>query len=961
MRVKMKKAPLTLKIMMLCLVLAGTGWSAPTGNLTGTVVDAESGQPMLGVNVMIEGTSLGSATDLNGNFLIRSIPVGNYSINATYIGYSKIRVEDVTIHPGQVERITLAIHRKNIKIQEVVVTAKAVKNTEAALLKYRQRSQSLSDAVSVEGMSKAGLGTAAEAMKKITGASVVGGKYVYVRGLGDRYTSTCLNGAEIPSADPYTRSGTIDIVPTNLIDNVVTNKSSTPDKPANFSGGSVDIKTKDFPENFNMSFAYFTAYNTSNTLQNRLGINNLGYSHLLGFDNGSLDIPSFVPDTLRYVDRLRARKDSAEAAYLEAYTESFNHNMSPREKKIPLNQKYSLSIGNQTQLMGRTLGYIASAMYSHKFSGYHDGTYSRWMLKSTAEHASGLENMYNLNDEKINDNVIWGLNFKTSYKLSNTDIISFTTMRNQNSIATGRKFVGSFPYDLKDSEIYIVESQLYKERKLSSYQLEGKHQLTSLGNTKVEWKTSYANSNQNEPDLRYLTYSMNPNGGNATYNVRSNIPQERYFRDLTEDRMDGNFNVTVPLNDSEHKSKKLKFGAAYGYKNRDFTERRFIYDPPEDIGTILNQKNGNLDSVFTSDNLGILGYEIKPNGKKYYNVGIYLKETNQLRYNYTGEQYINAYYLMTDLFLTDKLRLIGGARYERTDMEVASADTTQPVGTIITEDILPSFNIVYSFRDNLNLRVAYGKTLARPSFREISPLVSYDFKEGDKFIGNAGLKRTLIDNYDLRMEWFNAPGQLLAVSTFYKHFKNPIEMVIKDINYWHSWVNVDQAISYGLELEFRQKLGFIHRALDNFSLNSNASFIHSEVARDSLELVTKQRTNPNIEPTRPFQGQSPYLFNLTLSYDNNKNNISATLYYNIFGERLAAIGRTGTPDIYEKPAETLNFTFSKGLTQHIILNFSVTNLLNSQEKEVYNFKGQNYISKLHREGRTISLGLKYNI
>src|SRR6056297_2865067 len=530
-----------LKIGLLSLVVfivASQINAAENGIIQGNVVSKTNGEPLVGVNIIVKGpTDGGTATDINGFFFVDRLQPGNYTVNATYIGYGKKVIKDVKVEEGKTVKLSFTMSPRSLEGDEVIVTAKALKNTEAVLLKDRQKAQTLSDAISAEGMSKAGLGNAAEAMKQITGASVVDGKKVFVRGLGDRYTSTSLNGAEIPSSDPYTRSGTIDIVPSSLIDNVVTKKSFTPDKPGNFSGGNVDIKTKDFPDRFNMSFSSSFSYNLANTFNNGLMVSNLGEYHLLGFDGGSLDIPEFVPNDFQHIDRLEARTDPGKAQYLEDFTESFRHEMSSKTEPIPLNQKYSFSIGNQTKLFGKKLGYIASAMYSRKFGGYDDGTYARWMLKSTAESATGLENMFNLKDDKTTDEVLWGLNLKTSYKFSPENIVSLTTMYNQNGIATGRNFKGSFPYDLKESELYVVESQQYQERKLSSYQLEGNHQINFFNKTKLNWQTSYANSHQNEPDLRYLTYSMEPRVNDTLYSVRSNIPQERYFRDLTENRL----------------------------------------------------------------------------------------------------------------------------------------------------------------------------------------------------------------------------------------------------------------------------------------------------------------------------------------------------------------------------------------------------------------------------------------
>ena len=448
----------TLKFLTILLLTMTSLLLAQDGMITGRIVDSKTGDALVGANVIVESLGQGGATDLDGIYRIYDVPPGTYNLKVSYIGYQKKTISDVIVKPDEVYSLDIVLSTENLQMESVVVTAKAMKNTDAALLKHRQRSQNVSDAISAEGMSKAGLGTAAEAMKKITGASVVDGKYVYVRGLGDRYTSTSLNGAEIPSADPYTRSGTIDIVPSNLIDNVITNKSFTPDKPGNFSGGVVDIKTKDFPDRFNMSFSGSMSYNSAINSQTGLVNADVGNSHLLGYDNGNLDVPSNVPDTITYIVNPRTNKNEAE--YLENLSDAFSHNMVSQQKTLPpVNQKYSFSIGNQVKFLDRPLGFIASAMYDKKFSGYSDGTYARWALKAMADNASGLDNMYNLNDDKTTDNVLWGLNLKLSYKLTPKNIISFTSMYNQNGVSTSRNFVGSYPYDLKENELYAVSSQ----------------------------------------------------------------------------------------------------------------------------------------------------------------------------------------------------------------------------------------------------------------------------------------------------------------------------------------------------------------------------------------------------------------------------------------------------------------------------------------------------------------------
>jgi TonB-dependent receptor len=340
--------------------------------------------------------------------------------------------------------------------------------------------------------------------------------------------------------------------------------------------------------------------------------------------------------------------------------------------------------------------------------------------------------------------------------------------------------------------------------------------------------------------------------------------------------------------------------------------------------------------------------------------GIFIKETVQISSNYTGDQDISAIYGMLDFPIFDRLRFIGGVRYETTKMIVESENPDKPIGEVNTDDILPSANMIYALNEKMNVRLAFGRTLARPTFREISSFTSYDFKGGDQYLGNPDLERTLINNLDLRFEWFPSPGEIFAFSGFYKKFKNPIEQVIIDINYWIQWQNVDEAMTAGMEFEMRKRLDFIGSPFRHFTFNGNLSLIHSRVDIAEDELAIIRLMDPDAKDHRTFQGQSPYILNLSLSYDHFENGISSTIYFNLFGERLAAIGRGGTPDIYEQPAGLLNFSLSKKFG-HFSVKFAGKNLLDSQEKKLHEFKGQEFVSNLYQRGRVFSIGFKYDL
>ncbi len=951
--------PRTLFILTVTLIWSSGLFAQATGTLSGKIVDAETGDPLIGVNVLLVDTMIGAATDINGEYRVEKIPPGTYTLTATYIGYSKVSIQEIIIKPNKMEQINFSMGMQALQGEEVVVTAKAVKNTEAVLLKDRQKARAVSDAISAEVMSQSGSGNAAEAMKQVTGASVVDGKHVFVRGLGDRYTSTQLNGAEIPSADPYKRSGSVDLIPSNLIDNIVTVKSFTPDKPGNFSGGTVDIKTKDFPDVFSMSFSASTSYNSQATFNdNVLQVTNTGNYQWLGMDDGSMNVPSKVGDALLNLDAIAAKKSADLAHAVDEKTRAFHHSMSPVKRTAPMNQSYSFSLGNQVKLFGKQLGYLASMTYDRSHENYTDGVYARYALKALSDHANGLQNIFNLSDHKSTEKVLWGATLKSSFKLNQNNVLSFTGLYNQNGVSAGRIMEGPFPYDLSENWTYKVHTQQYSEQSLGSFQLDGDHQLDFLFRSKITWKTSYAKSRQNEPDLRYFTSYVTDKG---TYGVKTNIPQERFFRYLNEDRYDSQIDITLPFTLPNSRSGNIKFGGSYAIKTRDFNERRFVYSEESTIGTLYREAKGDLNALFNDSNLGIVGNRVAPNGTVYYRLGMFLQETPQEKSNYTGDQAINAYYLMFDMPLIKRLRFTGGARYETTKMNVVSEDPDQPAGKISTYDLLPSVNFIYTLNENMNARFVYGRTLARPTFREISNFASYDFKEGDKYIGNPDLERTLIDNFDLRWEWFSRPGEIYAVSVFYKRFYNPIELVIKNNNYWITWQNVDDALTFGAELEARKKLDVLYSKLANFTLGGNLSLIHSSVDIGDRELEIIRQTKPDAESTRPFQGQSPYLLNLNLSYDNMEKGLSSSIYYNIFGERLAAIGKGGTPDVYEQPASMLNFSLSKKIIQNLSLKLAAKNILDSKDKKVHEYKGKEYVSSLFQRGRSFSLGLKYDL
>jgi len=633
--------------------------------------------------------------------------------------------------------------------------------------------------------------------------------------------------------------------------------------------------------------------------------------------------------------------------------------MSPFKSAAPLNQSYALSIGNQYEVLGKQVGLIGSLTYKNDHSGYINGQLNRWDRGVADPNKTQLDTNFTMSDTRSISEVVFGGLFKASMKLNNANTVSFNYLYNQSGESTSRYVNGKYPYDIDASWNYQARTLLYNERSLQSYQLEGNHSLESLGGLKVEWLASSMNSNQYDPDNRFF-YNYETNNG--VFGVKSNLPPERYFRETNETQNRFNLNVTYPFQVWGNRVSNIKVGGAYSKTDRTFDERRFVYNPVTSLGTILRNEEGNVDDLFSEKYLGWTTQDTLSNGMTLNRFSLYINETDQTSSNYTGNNEILAYYGMVDLPISSSLRVIAGARFESTDMKVVSAKETIEDAIINTNDILPSLSIIYNPIQNMNFRISYGRTLARPSFREISPFQNYEFNGGDTYVGNPELQRTLIDNIDLRWEWFTNPGEVLSVSVFAKKFTNPVELkIVNAPNKVMSWTNVDQAQVYGLEFETRTRLDFLSNSTNNFQFGGNFSLIYSKVDIDATELASLRIYEPDTKSTRQFQGQSPYIVNLYLDYENSDLGFTSSIYYNVYGKRLASVGSLGTPDVFETPTNLLNFTTTKSLVANLMLKIQVENILNASNENIQEFKGNTYIYSSYLRGRSLSVGLSYKI
>lgn len=934
-------------------ILAIAGYSQQTGIIRGSVIDDENGETLIGATAQIVGSTNGTVTDLDGNFSISAVAPGNYTVQLSYIGYQVQKIENVIVNPGQVTVLNIRLKGEATNLEEVVVSADMIKDNEAAILTMQRKASQVMDGISSRQFSLNGDNDAAAAIKRVTGVSVEGGKFVFVRGLGDRYSKTSLNQAEIPGLDPNRNTVQMDLFPSNLIDNLIVYKTFSPDIPASFTGGYINISTKEFPDQFTMQFSASLGYNTNTTFQKNILTDNFGKLHALGFADKNRSMPASVRNGIT-----PRSFDLAMAQQLDRETKSFNGSMAPTVYSPSMNQNYAFSIGDQKTLFGKQVGFIAGLSYQRSYEYYKKGDVGRFFLPGDVS-ASSLDTLYNLQDERSKESVLWGALLNTTVKLNANHKIGVNLMHNQSADASTRFLEGQFPFASGNNPDFYIQLRAmeYVERSLSTGQLKGEH---VLGNRKikVDWSGAYTLSAQNEPDLKYFNNLRFGAGPEYTYDAVSNNvrPASRYFRDMDETNIDAKGNVEIPITTGATTS-KIKFGGAYVSKNRNFNEKIVQYKQ-EPYAT---RYNGKVEAYFDDSNLGLVG---SSNTVEY---GLIVLDQTTGGGTYTGKETVPAGYAMIDWQASKTFKVSTGARYEQTDIEVenVNAKNAERFASLNNHDILPALNATKEFHNNTNLRFGYGRTIARPTFRELARFASFDFQGDFILIGNPSLKRSVIDNIDLRYEIFPRTAELFSVSGFYKRFTDPIERAVdpntNDLATQVFFRNVDEAFLAGMELELRKKLDFIMPALSDFSIGFNLAYIYSQVDISEGELALIRVNDPEADDQRVMFGQSPYIMNALLSYDNAESAINANFNFNVQGPRLAVVSTGGIPNVFEQPRPALDFNLKKGIGNKWSVKFSAANLLDSPYRMTHEFKGVEYNYSSYRLGRNFSFGASFLI
>ncbi|TXC78916.1 TonB-dependent receptor [Luteibaculum oceani] len=961
-----------LRAFLVLCVTAVTTVAVGQSAIRGTVIDDATGETLIGVAVIIEGTTKGASTDLDGNFEIKAEP-GTYNLKASFISFAPVTVKDVIVKEGEVTALgTIRLGASAEQLKEVVVTAKAVKNTEAALLTMKKKSTKVIDGISAASFKKIGDSDAASAMSRVTGVSVQGGKYVYVRGLGDRYTKTTLNGMDIPGLDPDRNTVQMDIFPTNVIDNIVVSKSFSAEQSADFTGGAVDITTKDFPEEKLMNVGVGVGFNPNMHFNSDYIKYNGGKTDFLGFDDGTRDIPTGRRTDIPMFTDAIGNPNGAKGQEYQDILRGFNPQMGGYRANSFMNTGVSLSYGDQTAIGERKIGYSFSLSYKNEYEFYEDAEFNLYgkAIDPNQNELTPLERQKG--DYGVN-NVLLGAMAGAAIKDGNTKYkVNLMHLQNGESKAGIFDFTANNLGTEFQARQYNIE---YSERGLTNLLISGT--TRNEGDNMLEWSVAPTRSYITDPDIRFLRFRDEGKG----VSTESGLP-ERIWRFLEEYSIPAKVDVTRVV-DFNGKETKVKFGASHTFKNRDFDIQGFQINPG-DID--FNEKyNGNPqpEDVFSEENL----YDSEnPNGVRF-NPTFIPRNPNQ----YNSFVHHSGVYGSAEYNFTPLLKSVIGLRAEMFKQFYTGTNQNGTINynkeNVINDfDLFPTVNLIYALNEDQNLRFSFSKTIARPSFKEMSFAEILDPISGRTFVGglfsetsqdaqgnqitlwDGNLRSTRIYNFDMRWELFNGIGQNISASTFFKTFDAPIEIVqyLSDPGTFQAR-NVGNATVLGVEFEAVQSLNFISEKLKKFAFNTNVTVTKSQIKMSDSELASRRnsaRTGEEIKDTRVMAGQAPYLINAGISFDDKEKALQASVFYNVQGRTLQFVGFANQADVYSVPFNSLNLKVSKGFGPDNKMNasFKVSNLLNDMKEKVFTgYNAQDQIFTRLAPGRTFSLGFSYTL
>jgi hypothetical protein len=888
--------------------------ASATGKITGRVIDATTGQGIADAGVQLVGTTIGVQSGVDGRFTMLRVPAGTVTLQVRRIGYGAKSVTGLMVPANGVLEQDISLKSAELQLAAVTTTANKEKGSVNDALNAQKNATNVVNAITAEQIAKSPDADAAQAAQRVSGVTVQDGKYLQARGLGERYTTASLNGARIPSPEPERKVVPLDLFPAGLLQEVSVSKTFTPDQPGDFAGANVNIRTREFPARRQITYSTSVGANTSVTGKTLPFAPRAG-GELLGFASSARNLPSAISGANFF-------SNVSQSQYNQMALQQRNvWNATPRNGG--LNGSFGASTGGNT-ILGKRVGYVLSGNYGYSEEAR---TNERFAVGNQGPNNTVVP-LTSVAGQTGRSSIQWGgiANISTMVGKSNRLSLNTTATRSADNEA---RMDRGFDENLNDS---IARTTLrYVERGVATANLQGEHQISDRNRT--SWAATYASTTRKEPDRSDVVYSRDASG---KYTLLGSLDgARRLYFNLDETnataQVDHSLNIGPVANQNF-----LKVGAYLRSTDRTAAAPIYAFISRADESVRAQSPSVIFGAAQACANCNLIN--VQPIGQ----AG-----------SYTANDQTVAGYLMSDWGLTSRIRVIAGARYEKADINVLSS--TQGGFTASAKlnnaDVLPSLLVNTKLSETQNLRFGVTRTLARPEYRELAPITFRDVLGGVSVTGNDKLRRSLIDNVDLRWEAFPNPGEVLSVGVFYKRFDSPIERVESATSgaYQARFQNALNATNIGVELEGRKQLGMLGQWAQPLSLFSNVTVMQSRVNLDTTQGLTVT------DKTRRLVGQAPYVVNAGLSYSNLSGSTNATILYNVVGDRIFAAGVMPLPNIVEKARNVVDLSLRFPVMGSLSGRMDARNVLDAR----YRYMQGNLEREGYNAGRSLSLGFSW--
>lgn len=904
------------------------------GVMTVKVLSVENNKPIKDVQIFVSGLREQFRTNEQG-MLEANIPVGDYSVSLLHPAYSSQTQEEVEIKKDQTTELSFNLTPAGVELEEYVVLEPYLAGTLASVIEEQKSSNEVTTVLGAEQFSRSGDSDVASALRRASGLTLVGGQFIFIRGLGERFSSTLVNGAAVPSPDATRRVVPLDLFPTSFLESVLVQKTYSADRPGEFAGGTLEMRTRGIPDEFFFNFAVDTGFNDQTVFNDGLTYKG-GGTDFLSFDDGARSLPGSIAAATTDGGNIEPQTifnpDGFTPQELETFGEDLSGVWDVSEKKQSPDAGFQAAMGDVFNLGNFRAGYIAAGGWGQQYRNQNEIN-REFTPTSSGDSLSLIQDFdvkRTLRTLELNGYVAADVEYKDKHRLF-TRTMFLRQAVDEARISQG--FTDAEILDVRRTKLKFFSNQLFMQ------QVGGNHRFDWAKDLSIDWLYTNATAKRGEPKTRDYRFDELIDGGFAL-SRRADSNQISYA-DLIDRDQSWRVDARLPLEFSKAYQLALIGGFIHQNKTRDSSIQRFAFFPVGPDGRdpdIIGQSS--LEDILQPSYIG-------PNGFQ-------LRDTTRPSDSYNASQKLFSYYGKMDFSLYDRVNIAGGARWEENDQFVETfqsvANANQSVISEINRvDMLPSATATWLISDKQQLRAGFSQTISRPDFRELSPAPFTDLNTNQETTGNPNLQQTDITNFDVRWEYYLSPGENLMASFFWKDLTQPIELVtLPGTAGLQTYQNADKATVYGIEVEMLKGLGFMHPILENFYAGGNYTWSDSNVKLNAENLGAQTTNN------RQLQGHSEHIFNFQIGYENPGWGTQATLLYNVTSRRIVSAGLLGAPDKYAQPFHQLDFVYNQTINKWLSIRMNMRNLL---DDDVLVLQGGE-LTRQFRIGRQFNLGVR---